>query len=184
MIIDPVLTREKPRDLQGLKSNTGVLQGLAHMAYGFEVGFGLERIRSDQGTCVRIASMNVKSGHITPKIWLRPEIQKGTCPYNVTIEHELEHVENYHDHLVRFEGMIDRELAIMMRANAYYRVEIWIDGWIHPQNTGDFPIYADNVMSSVSHLPNALGYWFLKVCSASSVSNWRSGRDMISLSRF
>jgi hypothetical protein len=126
-IQNPELTPNKPRDLRGFHSKTGVLQGLAHMAYGFEVSFGLERISSSQGFCVRIASMDVKAGHVKPQIWVRPELQKGTCAYDTTIEHELEHVQNFHDHLRRFDVAVRRELHIAMRANAYYRVESMAD---------------------------------------------------------
>jgi len=122
-IQNPELTREKPRGLTSHHSSTGVLQGLAHMAYGFEIGFTLERIRSDQGICVRIAEMNVRAGLKRPEIWLRPGLQKGTCQYDVTVDHELEHVLNYHDHLRRLEQSVQRELPILLRGKAYYRVE-------------------------------------------------------------
>lgn len=125
-IRDPELTTRKPRGMFNHPEN-GALQGLAHMAYGFEVGFVLERIRSDQGVCVRISSMEIKAGHETPQIWLRPGLRKNSCEYDVTIEHELQHVQNYHDHLKRFERSVQRELASLMRGNGYYKVNSMVE---------------------------------------------------------
>lgn len=126
-IRDPELTGRKPRGMFSHPENIGVLQGLAHMSYGFEIGFVLERIRSDQGVCVRISSMEIKAGHETPQIWLRPGLRKNSCEYDVTIEHELQHVQNFHDHLKRFEQSVQRELGSLMRGNGYYKVNSMVE---------------------------------------------------------
>lgn len=121
-ISNPQLTRTRPSDLSGLTSSTGVLQGLAHIAYGFEVQFNFERIRSEQGICVHIQSMHIKSGGTPPVIWVRPGLNKGSCEYETTIDHEMDHVRNYHEHLKRFEAIVESELSILMRGKAYYKV--------------------------------------------------------------
>ncbi len=119
---NPELTANKPKDLGGLRTSEGVLQGLAHMSYGFEISFTLERISTDEGYCVRISEMVVLSGLIKPKIWIKPDLQKGSCTYDTTIDHEMQHVKNYHDHLVRFEAAVKSELPIILKGNAYYQI--------------------------------------------------------------
>jgi hypothetical protein len=121
-ILNPELTRDKPRDLNGLRTTTGILQGLAHLSYGFEIGFTLERIRSDDGYCIRVSEAKINAGHIPPKIWLKPGISKGSCKYDVTVEHELDHVRNYHEHLQRFDEAVRKELPLMLKGKAYYRI--------------------------------------------------------------
>jgi hypothetical protein len=127
-IHNPELTREKPKDLEGYTSSTGVLQGLAHMAYGFEVEFTLEKIRTSEGFCIHISDMKINSGHKTPQVWLRPGLKKGSCSYDATVEHELQHVSNYHDHLRSFDQAVQRELPLMMRGSSYYKIETILEG--------------------------------------------------------
>lgn len=119
---NPELTRTKPRDLSGLRSSQGVLQGLAHMAYGYEIQYTLERIRSDDGYCIRVSEMEISAGRRVPQIWLKPGLSKGTCAYDVTVEHEMDHVRNYHEHLESFRDALERELPVMLEGRAYYRI--------------------------------------------------------------
>ena len=118
----PELTKAKPQNLSGLRSTNGELQGLANMFYGFQLGFTLERISSSEGYCVRVAEMTILSGQETPKIWMNPRLKQGSCQYGVTYEHELEHVQNYHDHLDSFKAAVLKELPIMLKGQAYYQI--------------------------------------------------------------
>lgn len=121
-ILRPEITKQKPHNPKGHHTTTGELQGLAHMFYGFEISFTLERISSSEGYCVRIAEMTVISGQQTPKIWILPRLAEGSCMYNTTFEHEMQHVQNYHDHLARFEKSVREELPIILKGQAYYQI--------------------------------------------------------------
>ena len=122
-VLNPELTRQKPYGLSNHHSSTGQLQGLADMKYGFDILFVFEGIQSHRGACVRIVSMDIKAGHDSPQIWLRPNLEKGSCEYNSVVEHELQHVRNYHDHLRRFKSSIGREFPILMRGKSYVGID-------------------------------------------------------------
>ncbi|HDZ53368.1 hypothetical protein LCGC14_0043060 [marine sediment metagenome] len=121
-LLSPQITKQKPQNPNGHHPATGELQGLAHMLYGFELSFSLERISSSEGYCVRIAQITVHSGQQTPEIWILPRLSEGSCMYNTTYEHEMQHVQNYHDHLARFEKAILEELPIILKGQAYYQI--------------------------------------------------------------
>ena len=121
-ILNPELTRVKPRGLKSYHSSIGALQGLAYMSYGFEIAFQFEHIRFGTQNCVRINSMDIRAGHKVPEVWIKPELGKNSCEFKNVVEHELQHVRNYHDHLRRFETSLRRELPLLLRGKSYINV--------------------------------------------------------------
>lgn len=122
-IQDYLVTTEKPDHMQGLQPGDRALQGLSHIEYGFSMAIELQRIISDQGSCVRISLLEITSGQVAPLIWMKPGLDSGTCSYKVTMRHEAEHVRHFHDHLRSFETAITTELHILMRSKSYDRIE-------------------------------------------------------------
>ena len=119
-ILNPRQIRQKPRGYDSSHTNSHGLQGLAYMEAGFEVSFVFEHISSGQNpVCVRIRSMEIRAGHEAPLVWLRPELVTGSCEYKVTLEHELEHVNYFQDHLRRFRTSILHELPVLVRYRGY-----------------------------------------------------------------
>ena len=118
-----MLVEDKPEGHQHLQHGDKTLQGLAQMTYGFEMAFRFERIRSSEAECTRIAEIEVSAGWDAPAVWLRPELQPGSCAYRVALDHEMQHIQNYRDHLERFGRAAKSELPVLLRGETVARVE-------------------------------------------------------------
>lgn len=122
LIQDASMTTIKPSGNAYTPRFAGTLQGMAHVTYGFEVDFTLDRFRFEGGFCVRLSRIVVKTGHVAPEIWIRPGLVTGTCRYDTTLEHEKEHVGNYHEHLRAFEAQVTRVLPRALAGASYYTI--------------------------------------------------------------
>jgi hypothetical protein len=90
--------------------NGNYLRGMAHMKYGFGVSVQMQRITVGAHHCIRVANIVVSAGQVAPEIWLHPDLQRGSCDHQVTVNHEQEHVANYHAHLRSFEASLKSDL--------------------------------------------------------------------------
>ena len=120
----PEQVRDKPRGYESFHTDSHGQQGVAYIKGGFDVSFVYEHIRLGQNPgCVRIKSMEIKAGYEAPQIWLHPEIKKGSCEYGVVVEHELQHVKHFQDHLRQFRTSVLHELPILIRRRGYSSVD-------------------------------------------------------------
>lgn len=92
---DPVITSRRPDQGPDNVPHHATLMGLATMEYGFSTIIETDLVRASTGYCVRLSWVEVKFGGDAPRIWMRPGAQPGSCRYQVTLEHEMGHVENY-----------------------------------------------------------------------------------------
>lgn len=95
--------------------NMNAIKGTAVMVYGFDAVVDSEVISSGDRHCVRPVRIEIRSGHRAPEIWLHPMIRDDACRREVTMNHELEHVRHYHDHLTSFRANLQGGLAARLR---------------------------------------------------------------------
>lgn len=119
--LEPVFQNTRPAGSERQR-NEELLMGLAYIGYGYDVTFLFERIGSSAGICIRVADIHIASGTEPPIVYLNPEIEPGSCEHRVTITHELEHVQNYYDHLERFEMSLKRELGYLLQGETSIEV--------------------------------------------------------------
>lgn len=86
------------------------LVGAATMRYGFEVVVDTGMMRIGRSYCVHLERLDIRAGHTPPSIWMDPAHSGDACRRAVTLQHELEHVANFHEHLLRFEAAVHRNL--------------------------------------------------------------------------
>ncbi|MFX4300003.1 hypothetical protein [Pseudosulfitobacter pseudonitzschiae] len=121
-ILDPVFTHQRPANIRGFSQTNGVLQGSASMPYGYNILYTFERIQSGNSNCVRIKELVLRSSFENPSIWLRPGLDRSSCAYRVTVEHEMDHIENFHDHIERFGNRMRKDLPDFMQAENFRAV--------------------------------------------------------------
>ena len=125
VIPGPRKVRDKPHGYEGFHTDSHGQQGLAFISGGFDVSFALEHIRAGQNPgCVRIRSLKVTAGYEPPQIWLDPKIRKGSCEYGVVLNHELQHVQHFQDHLKKFRTSVLHELPVLVRRQGYSIVDM------------------------------------------------------------
>lgn len=121
-VLDPVFSQSKPGSIDGFSQTNGVLQGSADMPYGYDIFYTFERIQSGSSNCVRVKELVLRTSSRNPSIWLRPGLTGNSCEYRVTIDHEMDHIENFHDHVKRFGTQIRRDLPNFMSAQNFQTV--------------------------------------------------------------
>ena len=103
---------DMPPSRTGTRSPDGHhLRGLAYWLLGFDVAVVINEIRQGETACVYIPEAKISAGHTPPIIWIHPDLRAGTCEYRVTMDHERQHIANYHAHLDRFRSGVTRDLA-------------------------------------------------------------------------
>jgi len=103
---------DMPSSRYGTRSPDGHhLRGLAYRVLGFNASLAVHEIRQGSTACVFVSQATITAGHTPPIIWIHPYLRAGTCEYRVTMDHEREHIANYHAHLDRFRSGVTRDLA-------------------------------------------------------------------------
>jgi hypothetical protein len=96
-----------------------ILEGMAITKYGYEASLNFEVIETITDGCTRLSSITVFAGFEQPKIWIRPSLKRGSCSYNVTLQHELEHIGHFHDYLRNFERSLRYELPVLLKGRNF-----------------------------------------------------------------
>ncbi len=114
-IHQPVVTTRKPASYSKKIKAGWRIQGLAELKRSFKANFQWEILNTAAGSCLRIKSVQVQTGVIQPQIWINPRIRRNSCEYKVTLNHELQHVQNHNAYIRQFSNDVRRNLASRLR---------------------------------------------------------------------
>lgn len=113
------LVRRMPRGVEVDKAYIFRVWGFTKMIYAPDIELEWQRLSQGDNSCLRLKEARVTMGIEQPQVWVKSRLHKGSCEYNVTLQHESQHVVYYNTYIADATALLEKSLARTLRGETY-----------------------------------------------------------------
>lgn len=113
------LVRRMPRGVEVDKAFMFRVWGFTKMIYAPDIELEWQRLSQGDKSCLRVKEARVTMGIEQPLVWIKSKLHKGSCEYDVTLQHESQHVVYYNTYIADATALLEKDLARTLRGETY-----------------------------------------------------------------